>query len=432
MRITVIGGGGVRTPLLVDGLTQSDLPIREIALYDPDLRRLELIAAVARHFGRGAAIRLCDSSAEAIEGAEYVFTTIRVGGVATRAHDETVAVEHGVIGQETIGPAGFAMAMRNIPHLVAYAGEIERLAPAAWIINFTNPVGIVTQAVRAATKAKIIGICDTPTELFEDVARALGLDSSACYFDYFGLNHLGWLREVYVGGDPQLQRLWDRSDVLASIYRAPLFDADSLRSLRLLPTEYLYFYYRAKDAWRNMKASGRTRGRTIEMLNDELFRQLAESPEDAPSIYERYLAVRSAGYLEIESGSSTRDGGQRAAALTGYDKIALAVVRAIHFNTAAVIPLNVANRGNIPELQADDVVEVPCMVTSNGPRALHVGPAPSQVRDLLIKVKEYERMTVDAALTRSPELARLALARHPLIQDETLAGRLMAALGLAC
>jgi alpha-galactosidase/6-phospho-beta-glucosidase family protein len=165
MKIAVVGGAGVRTPLLVNGLVRSDLPIRDLALYDIDQDRLRVIAGLASRFAGPASLTECATAAECVEGADYVFLSIRVGGIEGRARDESVSLAHGVVGQETVGPGGFAMAMRTIPPLVAYCREIERRAPAAWVINFTNPVGIITQAATTATGARVIGICDTPMEL---------------------------------------------------------------------------------------------------------------------------------------------------------------------------------------------------------------------------------------------------------------------------
>jgi 6-phospho-beta-glucosidase len=437
VKIAVIGGGGVRTPLLVNGLTQSDLPIDEIALFDIDRARLDAIGAVARGFSRAARVSTCAASAEAICGADYVFTSIRVGGIEQRARDEAVSLRHGVLGQETIGPAGFAMAVRTIPRLVRYAREIEQLAPNAWVINFTNPVGPVTQALFARTRAKVIGICDTPTELFEDVAHALGVPSAECHFDYFGLNHLGWLREVYHRGKPLLTGLWGDHERLRAIYRAPLFDPEYLAELRLLPTEYVYYYVRAKQAADNMQRAGRTRGQVIAALNDRLFRDLAAlgtdpaaadtRAADAVATYERYLAERNAGYLQIESGSPVAFAASPWAALSGYDKIALAVVRAIHFNTGAVIPLNVRNDGNLP-LAPGDSVEVPCVVNVAGAWPVHVPPPPPRIAEFIQRVKTYERLTIEAAVAQTAEAAVNALAANPLVADRVLAHTLYDAL----
>ena len=425
MKLAIIGGAGVRTPLLVQGLAKSDLPIDTVALYDPGRARLAVIAPLAAQLAPSVRVETVPDVERCVAGADFVFTSIRVGGIEGRARDEATALRHGICGQETIGPAGFAMAMRTIPAIVEYARAVERHAPDAWIINFTNPVGIVTQAVRTASGARIIGICDTPTELFEEIAHALGLPSHGCYFDYFGLNHLGWVREVFHRGEPQLHRLWRDDALLRAIYRAPLFEPEFLRQLRLLPTEYLYYYYRPADAVENVRRAGQSRGAVIQDLNARLFEALRAPGADARAVYEKYLHARNAGYMQIESGASAERLPAPWAELTGYDKIALAVVRAIHFNSGDIIPLNVANNGNLPELQRDDVIEVPCVVDSNGARALHVGAAPPQVRELLVQVKDYERQTVAAALSGEREAAQKALTRNPLVGDDGLATALL-------
>jgi 6-phospho-beta-glucosidase len=317
------------------------------------------------------------------------------------------------------------MAMRTIPHMVQYARQIAEAAPRAWIINFTNPVGMVTEAMRTASD-RVIGICDTPTELFEDVARVLGLDSTQCCFDYFGLNHLGWLREVYSGGEPQLHRLWRDADALRSVYRMPLFDSASLRNLKLLPTEYVYYYDQPTRAFDNVRRAGQGRGQVIGELTRALFDSLGEPGADIVACYKAYLWARSAGYMQIESGNDALTAPAAATGLSGYDRIALGVVRAMHFNTNTIIPLSVQNRGTMPSLLDQDFVEVPCVVNANGARPLHVGRIPESVAPLLARVKEYERLTVRAALAQSLDGAREALARNPLVPDAATADRLLA------
>ena len=363
-------------------------------------------------------------------GASFVFLSIRVGGIAARVRDEAIALARETVGQETVGAGGFAMAVRTIPHAVDYARLIAEEAPHAWIVNFTNPVGIVTQAMTRETSARVIGICDTPTELFEEVAHVLGLDSPRCRFDYFGLNHLGWLREVYCNGEPQLARLWEDPALLSRVYRAPLFDAACLRTERLLPTEYLYYYYSPRAAIENVKRAGRTRADAIAQLNEQLFRDLAGAGADRKVIYERYLQARSAGYMQIESGASQPidRSASPIARVTGYDKIALNVVRAIHFNTNAIIPLNVENHGTLPDLEDRDIVEVPCVVNTNGAYPLHVTQVPAHARELLVRVKEYERLTVAAATTRSRDAAERALTCNPLVAEPALARTLVDAM----
>lgn len=425
MKIAVIGGAGVRTPLLAAGLAGSDLPLEKISLYDPDQERLGLIAPLADRLAEGVAVAACESVTESVEGAAFVFTSFRVGGIEARARNEAAALRLGLVGQETTGFAGCAMALTTIPEMVRYAREVSRVAPDAWIVNFANPVGIVTQAVQKATDAKIIGICDTPTELFEEVARELGLPSAECHFDYFGLNHLGWLREVFHQGRPQLAKLWEDPERLGGLYRTDLFAPAFLAELRLLPTEYGYFYYQTARAIESLQKAGESRGVMLARLNAGLFEALAGSQGDPETVYRDYLAARDASYMQLESGSEDPLEPPAAAAVTGYDRIALAVIRAIHFNTSAVIPLDVANQGNIRELEDDDVVEVPCAVNADGPHALNVPPVPEQVRGLLVQIKEYERLTVRAALESSADLAIEALVRNPLVGRRDLAERLV-------
>ena len=426
MKIAVIGGAGVRTPLLVNGLARSDLPIAEIGLFDVDQSRLSMIAPLAA--AAGAPVKQYADPIGCIRGAGFVIVSIRVGGIDARANDEAIALAHGTVAQETVGAGGFAMAMRTIPHAVEYARLAAREAPDAWVVSFTNPVGIVTQAMTSATTARVIGICDTPTELFEDVAHVLELDSTRCRFDYFGLNHLGWLREVFYEGSPQLGRLWAEPSLLDHVYRAPLFERERLLQLRMLPTEYLFYYYRPATAVANTQEAGHTRGRAIADLNEHLFRALAQPAADQQLVYEQYLEARNAGYMQIESGSTAPIVRSPWAELTGYDKIALNVIRGIHFNSNAIIPLNVPNRSALRDLDDTDVVEVPCVVNANGAHPLSVGVAPDSVRELLVKVKAYERATVHAAMTRETSDAVHALTLNPLIEDAALARRLVGAL----
>jgi 6-phospho-beta-glucosidase len=428
VKIGIIGGAGVRTPLLVHGLATSGLRFDELALFDADQERLRQIAPLVSRMAEGVHVRSCASSAECVEGARFVIASIRVGGIEGRARYERIALEHGLVAQETVGAGGFAMAMATIPPMVEYAREVARRAPDAFLVSFTNPVGIVTEAVLKATGARILGICDTPSELFEECAQALGVPSAECHFDYFGLNHLGWLRELLHRGRPRLGELLKNDALLGRLYRAPFFDPEELRRLGVLPTEYLYFYYHPERALANLKASGTNRGAAIQGLNERLFAALRDPAEDPVAAYEAYLAQRNASYLQLESGKQEGHAPSAAAALTGYDKIAVNVIRAIHENSGAVIPLSVNNHGTIPDLRDDDVVEVPCAVNANGALPLHVGAVPPSVRELLVRVKEYERLTVEAALSGSPETARAALACNPLVGRAETAERLLAAL----
>jgi 6-phospho-beta-glucosidase len=433
MKIAIIGGAGVRVPLLVNGLANAGLRIAEFALYDPDQPRLEVIAELAERRSAGARVTRHATSGPAIDGASFVITSIRIGGMQARIHDERAALALGVVGQETVGPGGFAMAVRTIPPLVAYAREVMARAPDAWIINFTNPAGLVTQAVTTETGARIIGICDTPTEVFQEIAHAVEAPAEECWFDYVGLNHLGWVREVYWRGRPRLANIWDDEAVLSRVYRTPLFPPARLSELKLLPTEYVFYYESPQRAVANLRAAGVTRGDVIARLTRELFDDLAAGEPDPVGRYERYLADRSAGYMQLENGRPAGAGSSPPAPwahLTGYDKIALNTIQAMVRNSNAVIPLNVLNGGNIPELADDDVIEAPSVVNANGPRALHVGALPPQVRDLVLRVKAFERATIAAVRKGTREALVDALALNPLVPSRELSARLVDTLAL--
>jgi 6-phospho-beta-glucosidase len=306
------------------------------------------------------------------------------------------------------------MALRAIPAMIDYGRLIARLAPDAWLINFTNPVSVVTQAVRQESGARAIGICDTPFEVCEDAAHALGLPATECRYDYFGLNHLGWLREVYHRGVPQMIRLWSDAARLASLYRDRLFEVERLQRLRLLPTEYLYYYYRPDAALDHLRRSGTTRGVVVMQLTDALFADLAKGVADPLARYEQYLAARDASYMQVETGSDAPRVRPPWATLSGYDRIALMTMRAIVHGTRDVIPLDVSNGGTFPFLRDDDVIEVPCDVDRQGPHALPVPAVPDHCQELITRVKEYERATVAAALSGSRDDRIRALSLNPL------------------
>lgn len=414
MKIAIIGGAGVRVPLLVRGLVQSDLGVTSVALFDIDRPRLAIIADLSRRVVDGVPVIAHDRPEPCIEGADFVVASIRVGGGGQRARDEATAIAHDVVGQETVGAAGFAMAVRTIPAMVEYARLVGRLAPAAWLISFTNPVSIITQAMRQESGARVIGICDTPFEICEDAAHALGLPAKECAYDYFGLNHLGWLREVVHRGVPQLHRLWEDGVRLASVYRTPLFETERLQRLRLLPTEYLYYYYRPEVALDHIRRAGTSRGVVVADLTNALLTDLANGATDPIARYEQYLGARDSSYMQVETGGTQPRVKPPWAELSGYDRIALMTMRAIVGDTRDVIPLNVGNEGNFPFLQAGDVIEVPAVVDRNGPRPIHVATVPDHCASLIARVKEYERATVSAALSGSRQDRLRALQLNPL------------------
>jgi 6-phospho-beta-glucosidase len=445
LKVTILGGGGIRTPLLIYALMQAQPLLGRVlvSLYDVDRERPMIMAALsgeaARQLRCDISILGSDNLAAAVTGADFIIHSIRVGGIAARARDERLAIEHGVAGQETTGVGGLAMALRTIPVVLEQARVIERHAPDAWFISFTNPAGLMTQALTAHTKLRVVGICDTPSEIFHRLAAALQAQPNEIRCDYFGLNHLGWVRRVLLRGRDVTARVLNDDAILRSLYSADLFDPTMIRALGMIPSEYLFFYYEQQRALANQRAAGASRGEEVAKLNADLFGQLqsainAGQAPQALALYREYLRRRSGSYLklEAEADSALRAGVEQAEdpfdAATGYHRIALDVITALSGAEARRIVLNVSNHGAIAELADDDVVEVPCQVDWHGPQPLAAGRVPDQVRGLLQSVKEYERLTIRAAVERSKELARLALLTNPLIGQWRPASRLIDAL----
>src|SRR5579884_2035579 len=341
--IAVLGGGGARTPLLIHGLAgaQDVLRTGELALFDPAARNVETMAALGRAIAEPAGIRVtvAGSAAEAVEGARFVVSCVRPGGIEARARDERIVIEHGYTGQETTGPGGLAMALRTIPVALEHARLVEGLAPHAWLINFTNPAGMITQAIRTHTGARVIGICDTPAELFHRIAWSLGLPFEEMEFRYAGLNHLGWVRAVLWRGTDVTERLLADDEALLRLYPARLFEPEMIREMRLIPTEYLYFYYGAGRALDNQRAAGASRGEEIAHMNARLFDRLAsdlesDGAEAALRTYKDYLNARNASYMKLEGnaesalGQGTHEWDPFEGA-TGYHRIAVEVMRGL-------------------------------------------------------------------------------------------------------
>jgi 6-phospho-beta-glucosidase len=431
MKITIIGAAGVRTPLLIHGLAEASekLRVEELAFWDTDSDRLKVMgrvtAAIARRMGLRGKIEISSSPEHAIADADYVITSIRAGGIEARAKDETIALAHGLVGQETVGAGGFACAMRNLAVMLDYARIVERVAPSATVVNFTNPVGIISQGLLNHSSINIVGVCDTPLEMFESIATAMGRTPFALQFDYLGLNHLGWVRGIRDQNETDLlPHILSSADLIQKCYRHGLFPPEFIQRLGLLPTEYLYFYYFPNRAYQNIKKSGQSRGQAIAAMNRELFRQLAQAPDsELIEIYESYLRERNASYFSIEAtaGEARRQGQTLYSQFSGYERIATLVLQALHSDLSRPIPLTVRNNDALEDLDAEDAVELPCKVSSAGINPLKVGRAPEAVRALLLQVKEYERLTVRACLSRSTELALSALVKNPLIGDREAA-----------
>ncbi len=439
-KIAIIGGGGVRTPMLIHGLAHALalLDIGEFAFFDCERGRTEVIANIGREIVRRAGanfrIETYTELEDAARGAEFIFHSIRVGGIGARARDERMAIECGLAGQETTGPGGAAMALRTVPVVLEQARVIERAAPGAWFISFTNPAGLITQALSLHTRLRAVGICDTPIELFHRIAYVLGEPYGDMAFDYAGLNHLGWVRRVRVRGEDVTERLLDNVEALRGLYPAALIDPELIRTLRLIPSEYLFFYYSQRRAYENQLLSGASRGEELVRLNQDLFAELeGQTPAMALAIYRRYLLRRNASYMKLEAEATSafavaEEEYDPFETATGYHRIGVDVISGLLSERSREVVVNVANRGAIEDLEADDVVEVPCDLDARGPAARACGRLPESVRGLVLAVKAYERAAIRAAVEKSGALAELAMLEYPIIGQWELARRLRAAM----
>ena len=431
MKIAIIGAAGVRTPLLIYGLSEVSrtVAISEVGFWDIDSARLAAIGKVSRAMARRSQLRasleVCSTPDQALEGASYVITSVRAGGIEARVKDETIALAHGLVGQETVGAGGFACAMRNLAVMLEYARLIERIAPKATVVNFTNPVGIISQGLLNHTTVKVIGVCDTPLETFESIATALGRNPFHLEFDYLGLNHLGWVRSVRTKtGEDLLPKILASPELIQKCYRHALFPPEFIQKLGLLPTEYLYFYYFPDTAYRNTKRTGQSRGEAISQMNRRLFARLADAPEaKLIEIYEDYLRERNSSYFSIEATAGTvrKEGQELYSQFSGYERIATMVLEALNSQSPTSIPLTIRNNGALEDLLPSDAVELPCAVSSAGVTPSRVGHAPQAVKDLLQQVKEYERLTVQAAVNHSAAAAVTALVKNPLVARQEAA-----------
>src|SRR5215218_6048078 len=266
MKLTIVGGGGFRVPLVYGALRAKAerLGREQVVLHDIDASRLERIAAVldglAEERGATLPFRPTTDLGDAVDGADFIFCAIRVGRLEGRVVDESVPLSMGVLGQETTGPGGICFALRTIPELVRLAETVAERAPDAWLINFTNPAGMVTEALQQVLGERVVGICDSPSSLCRRVARAVGRDPGEMWFDYFGLNHLGWLRAAHDATGDRLPELLADDAALTSFEEGRLFGAEWLRTLGMIPNEYLYYFYFAADTVAAIRESGLPRG----------------------------------------------------------------------------------------------------------------------------------------------------------------------------
>ncbi|SDT43007.1 6-phospho-beta-glucosidase [Jiangella sp. DSM 45060] len=432
MRLTILGGGGFRVPLVHRALASEESGVDTVVLHDTDAERVRAVRAVLeeRSGGRGPKLVVESDLAAAVRGTDFVFSAIRVGGLAGRSCDERSALGQGVLGQETTGAGGVLYGLRTVPVALNIASTIAAEAPDAWVINFTNPAGMVTEAMSSVLGDRVIGICDSPVGLFRRVARALDVPMGDAWFDYAGLNHLGWLRRVLVNGRDVLPDLLGSDDALGSFEEGKLFGAPWLRSLGAIPNEYLYYYYFTRDAIASAQAAPATRGEYLLRQQAGFYAGPAagSATGGAAERWDEVRREREATYM-AESRDAAGVGDRDTADLDGggYDRVALALMRAIAADERATLVLNVRNRSALAGVDADAVVEVPCLVGRNGAQPLAAGALDPAAAALVAAVKATDRAAIAAARSGSRRAAVAAVAGHPLVDSVTTAERLVEA-----
>ena len=425
MQLTILGGGGFRVPLVYRAVANDSL-IDHVVLYDIDQERLssisEVITADHTSGASGPRVTITADLREAVSGADFVFSAIRVGGGAGRVIDERVALDLGLLGQETIGAGGLAYAMRTIPEMVAIARVIAEEAPQAWVINFTNPAGIVTQAMARELPGRVVGICDTPIGLVRRCARALGRDVGDLEYDYLGLNHLGWLRSLRADGEDLLSVILESDELLDGIEEARLMGFDWIRAQDSLPNEYLYYYWFHDAATASISAGRQTRGEYL-IEQQRTFYTPAEGDEPAGERWRRVLAEREATYMAEAREEDRRD---EDVAGGGYQEVAWRLMTALAAGGQSRMILNVPNGALVPQLPPETVIEVVCRVDAQGIHPLPVAPPTLEQLGLMARLRAAEQFALEASLSGNRDLAWRAFAEHPLINSPELGQRLLA------
>lgn len=417
LKIAVIGGGSSYTPELIDGFIKrsQELKVKEIHLVDIEegKEKLEIVGALAKRMiskaGLDTEVILTLDRRSAIKNADFVLTQFRVGGLKAREKDELIPLKYNCLGQETTGAGGFAKALRTIPVIMDICKDIEELSPNAWLINFTNPAGLVTEAVLRYTNTKVIGLCNVPITMKKTTAKMLNVDENRLKMEIIGLNHLSWARKVYLDGNDITDEVVEMnldSDMLNMKNISNLeWNKNFLKSLRMIPSPYLRYYYMTDEMVINEKkdlenGSG-SRAQKVMAIEKELFSIYKDEQLDTKPIQ---LEQRGGAY---------------------YSDAAVSLINSIYNNKKEIHTVNIRNNGAITNLADDIVIECDAIVDSTGARAITQGKLENELLGLVSIVKSYELLTAEAATSGDYGKALLALSTHPLIPSIDIAERIL-------
>lgn len=418
LKVATIGGGSSYTPELIEGFIKryDELPVSEIWLADvPEgKRKLEIVGSLAKRMVNKAnvpiSIHLTLNRQEALKNADFVTTQFRVGLLEARAKDERIPLKYGVLGQETNGPGGLFKGLRTIPVILDICREMESYCPDAWLINFTNPAGMVTEAVlRYSNIRKVVGLCNVPIGMEMGVAKLLNVEHHRVRIDFAGLNHMVYGLDVYLDGISVKQKVIDlitdpEQSVTMQNIVALGWEPEFLKALNVFPCPYHQYYYKTREMVEKEIKSAETTGTRAEVvkkLEDELF-ELYQDEE-----------------LSIKPPQLEKRGGAY------YSDAAVRLIHSIYTDKRDIQPVNTMNNGAIASLPHDSAIEISSIITKDGPKPLAFGDLPVAVRGLVQQIKSFERVAAEAAVTGDYSTALLAMTINPLVASDTTGKKIL-------
>lgn len=439
MKITVIGGGGVRSMFLAKSIAQKaeKLHIDELCFMDNNEQKLRIYGGMAAHVAKllcpAMKFTLIADAQEAVTDADYVITTIRVGEDDMRAKDERIALNKGVLGQETTGAAGFSFAMRSVPALAEYCELIKKYSkPDVKVFNFTNPAGVVSQTLRDMGYDFTYGICDAPSGMLRSFALLYNENPNNISGEVYGLNHLSYFKSITLNGKEIMHDLIENDDAYKNSDMR-YFSKELLRDRKAILNEYLYYFYYREKSVENILNAEQTRGEQIRDINKHMTAELSKMDvendfEGCLEVFNKWYGMREGSYMASETGEKRttpwhfdiyeEDDG-------GYAGVALKFIETAQSGTKGTMIMCIPNGGSIDGLRDDDVVEITCDVDANGCTPHHIGKVDEQNLELIRRVKIYERLASKAIREKDRASAVQALTLHPLVNSYSLAKELV-------
>ncbi|MFI8625615.1 6-phospho-beta-glucosidase [Bacillus altitudinis] len=418
IKIVTIGGGSSYTPELVEGFIKryQELPVKELWLVDIEAgqEKLNIVGALAKRMvekaGLPIEVHLTLDRRAALKDADFVTTQFRVGLLEARAKDERIPLKYGVIGQETNGPGGLFKGLRTIPVILDIVKDMEELCPDAWLVNFTNPAGMVTEAVlRYTNLKKVVGLCNVPIGIKMGIAKALDVDVERIEVQFAGLNHMVYGLDVYLDGVSIMDQVLDKlgnpnSQWSMRNIEAKNWEPSFVKGLGVIPCPYHRYYYKTKDMLEEEQKAAQekgTRAEVVQQVEHELF-ELYKDPD-----------------LSIKPPQLEKRGGAY------YSDAACNLISSIYNDKHDIQPVNTVNRGAIASIPAESAVEVNCIITKDGPKPIATGDLPVAVRGLVQQIKSFERVAAEAAVTGDYETALVAMTINPLVPSDEIAKQIL-------